>query len=123
MDARFPEVPSAVRAKFVGLLTVTWWAKNVRGSWKQVSHRPLELTFRDSEELKLELTKFAREEHWEHVQATRTDLDLKTVLFDANPQAAKRPVNFDKQATHFLQALRAGGRSRCGLLVYLRAGL
>ncbi len=105
------------RRIFVGALTVTWWARDARGQWAQVSHAPLELRFRDATELRAELEKCARPEHWDKVEAVRADLGLTAVL-----HSSERPVDFERQATRFLGALRAAQRSRCGLAVWLRAG-
>jgi hypothetical protein len=119
MSAADPARPSA---GFVGALTVTWWAKDARGCWAQVSHQPLELRFRDATELRVELAKYARPEHWDKVQAVRADVGLTTVLQSSELEAAGRPVDFERQATRFLRTLRAAQRSRCGLGVWLRAG-
>ena len=110
------------RRIFVGALTVTWWAKDARGQWAQVSHAPLELRFRNATELRVELAKYARPEQWDKVQAVRADLGLTMTLHSSELEAAGRPVDFERQATRFLGALRGAQRSRCGLAVWLRAG-
>ena len=119
MSAADPARPSA---GFVGALTVTWWAKDARGCWAQVSHQPLELAFADAGALRVALLQYARAEHWDKVQAVRTDLGLTTVLYSAERAAAGRAVDFEAQATRFLRTLRAAKRSRCAVLVWLRAG-
>jgi hypothetical protein len=120
-DASLP----AVRRGFVAQLVVRWWAKDARGLWKQVQHAPLELEFEDAAELHGALEKYARTQEWQAVQLNRKDLALGVWLQSTDVEADKAreaKAKFLNQAQKALRVLRTAGRSRCEVVLSLRAG-
>jgi len=111
---------------FVAALTVSWWMKNSKKNGKKcctlVTQQPLEVRFKDATELRVELIKHARPEQWEQVQMVKSDIGLTTPLYCAELEAAGHALDFERQAMHFLSALRGAGRSRCAVRLQLRLG-
>jgi hypothetical protein len=120
-DASLP----ALRRGFVAQLVVRWWAKNGRGLWKQVEVAPLELEFQDAAELHGALERYARTQEWQAVQLNRKDLALGVWLQSTDveaDQAREAKARFLQLAEKALRVLRTAGRSRCEVVLSLRAG-
>jgi hypothetical protein len=115
----------AVKRGFVAQLVTRWWAKDARGLWKQVQHAPLELAFEDSAGLHSALERYARTQHWQAVELTRKDLGLRVWLQMTDVEADEARAakeKFVQQAEKALRVLRTAGRSRCEIVLSLRAG-
>jgi hypothetical protein len=120
-DASLP----ALRRGFVAQLVVRWWARDSRGLWKQVEVAPLDLEFQDAAELHGALERYARTQEWQAVQLNRKDLGLGVWLQSTDVEADKAreaKAHFLAQAEKALRVLRTAGRSRCQLVLSLRAG-
>ncbi len=120
-DASLP----AVRRGYVAQLVVRWWCKNARGLWKQAEVAPLELDFKDAAELHSALERYARTQEWQAVQLNRKDLALGVWLQSTDVEADKARAakeRFLAQAEKALRVLRTAGRSRCEIVLSLRAG-
>lgn len=97
-------------------LTVYTWGQNRRGDWLPVACGPVVLPCDGPRLLEAALARHLAPDKWRLLVATRSDMNLRRVLFD--PQ---RALDFGTQIHRFLHDIHARGVTRFELELHERA--